>query len=112
MKSSDDIFPAVRAHGLFISLSVFTVSLAIPLITPNDPAASRCMSLLLLIVFLWITEAIPYFSTALLIPPLVTVMGVLKDNTEAKKILPANLAAAFVLVQSHNNVTVRRVYDI
>jgi phosphate transporter len=105
MKSSDDIFPAVRAHGLFISLSVFTVSLAIPLITPNDPAASRCMSLLLLIVCLWITEAIPYFSTALLIPPLVTVMGVLKDNTEAKKILPANLAAAFVLDHVFNHTT-------
>ena len=105
MKSSDDIFPAVRAHGLFISLSVFGVSLAIPLITPNDPAASRCMSLLLLIVCLWITEAIPYFSTALLIPPLVTIMGVLKDNTEAKKILPANLAAAFVLDHIFNHTT-------
>lgn len=54
---------------------------------------------------LWITEAIPYFSTALLIMPLVCFMSVLKDTTDAKKILPANLAAAFVLDHIFNHTT-------
>ena len=96
-KSSDDIFPAVRPHGLYISLLIFIVSLALPPITTKNLAAGRCLSLLLLIVSLWITEAIPYFSTALLIPPLVVFMRVLRDNTDSNNILPANLAAAFVL---------------
>ena len=104
-KSGDDIFPAVRSHGLLLSLAVFFVSLAIPLVTPDDPAASRCMSLLLLIVCLWITEAIPYFSTALLIPPLVTFMGVLKDGTVAKKLLPTHQAAEFVVDHVFNHTT-------
>ena len=104
-KSGDDIFPAVRSHGLLLSLAVFFVSLAIPLVTPDDPAASRCMSLLLLVICLWITEAIPYFSTALLIPPLVTFMGVLKDGTVAKKLLPTHQAAEFVVDHVFNHTT-------
>ena len=105
MKSSEDIFPAVRKHGLMVSLVVFAISMAMPSITPDNKAASRCLSLLLLIVCLWITEAIPYFSTALLVPPLVTFMGVLRDNTEARNPLPANLAAAFVLEHVFNHTT-------
>ena len=105
MKSSEDIFPAVRGRGLLISACVFAVSIAMPSITPDNKAASRCLSLLLLIVCLWITEAIPYFSTALLVPPLVTFMGVLRDSTDAKAVLPANLAAAFVLEHVFNHTT-------
>ena len=104
-KSSEDIFPAVRGQGLLISVSIFAVSLAVPSITPDNTAASRCLSLLLLIVSLWVTEAIPYFSTALLVPPMVTFMGVLRDNTEAKKLLPSNLAAALVLEHVFNHTT-------
>lgn len=92
-------------YGLLVSLGVFAISLVLPSYTPEDPAAGRCMSLLLLIVCLWITEAIPYFATALLIPPLVTFMGVLCDSTEARKILPANLAATFVLDHIFNHTT-------
>jgi phosphate transporter len=105
MKSSEDIFPAVRKHGLMVSLVIFAISMAMPSITPDNKAASRCLSLLLLIVCLWITEAIPYFSTALLVPPLVTFMGVLRDNTEARNPMPANLAAAFVLEHVFNHTT-------
>lgn len=55
-RSNDDIFPAVRFFGLTISLLVFSVALIVNFITPNDPIASRCMALLLLVVCLWVTE--------------------------------------------------------
>jgi len=60
-KNDDDIFPSVRSYGVVIALIVYLVSLAVPLVSPNDPAACRCMSLLLFVVCLWITEALPYF---------------------------------------------------
>ena len=104
-KSSDDIFSAVKARGLFVSLLIFLVSLALPPITSDNFAAGRCLSLLLLIVSLWITEAIPYFSTALLVPPLVIFMRVLRDSSDTNQILPANLAAAFVLEHIFNHTT-------
>ncbi len=37
--------------------------------------ANNCMSLVVLTVSLWISEAIPYFATALLVPPLVVFLG-------------------------------------
>lgn len=106
-KSSDDIFPSVHALGLLISLGVFAVSLSVPYVIPNDPAASRCLSLLLLVVCLWITEAIPYFATALLIPILATVMGVLKDPADPAgiKLMDAEAAATFVLDHIFNHTT-------
>ena len=59
-KSNDDIFPAVRLFGVLISLLVFALSLIVNLITPNDPVASRCMALLLLVICLWVTEVRKY----------------------------------------------------
>jgi phosphate transporter len=105
MKVTDDIFPAVRWHGMFISLTVFLVSLFVPIVSPEDPAACRCMSILLLAVSLWITEAMPYFATALLIPVLVTTMGVLKDKSDPSKILSSEAAAQFVCSNIFNHTT-------
>lgn len=104
-KSNDDLFPAVRLYGLIISLVVFTVSLFVPLVTPDDPCANRCMSLLLLTLCLWLTEALPYFATAMLVPVLVTVLGVLKDPSNPAKSMSADLAAAFVLNHIFNHTT-------
>eukprot|EP00981_Chlorochromonas_danica_P001007 scaffold233_cov174-Ochromonas_danica.AAC.47 len=105
LKSTDDIFPSVHFLGLLLSASVFIVSLSVPYIIPNDPAASRCLSLLLLVVCLWITEAIPYFATALLVPILVTVMGVLKDPNNASKLMSSEESATFVLDHIFNHTT-------
>ena len=104
-QSMDQIFPAVRLSGLIISILIFLVSLAVPLVNTNDEAASRCMSLLLFVISLWITEAIPYFATALLIPCLVTFLGVLKDTEDPTKIMDPELAASFVLNHIFNHTT-------
>lgn len=103
-KGSDEIFPLVRVYGLIISLAIFAVSLFVPF-TPDDPCASRCMALLLLTVSLWVTEAIPYFATALLVPVFVTLFGVLKDTSNPKKPMSPDLAAEFVLNHIFNHTT-------
>eukprot|EP00599_Poterioochromonas_sp_BG-1_P000069 CAMPEP_0173146114 /NCGR_PEP_ID=MMETSP1105-20130129/8290_1 /TAXON_ID=2985 /ORGANISM="Ochromonas sp., Strain BG-1" /LENGTH=531 /DNA_ID=CAMNT_0014060233 /DNA_START=102 /DNA_END=1697 /DNA_ORIENTATION=+ len=104
-KASDDIFVAVRPLGLSLSFFIFVLSLVMPPIIPNDPAASRCLSLLLFVIFLWITEAIPYFATALTIPILVTTMGVLKDPSNPEKLMNAEAAASFVTDHIFNHTT-------
>jgi hypothetical protein len=40
-KVHDDIFSGLRLHGLILSVIVFGVSLCVPVITPEDPAAHR-----------------------------------------------------------------------
>lgn len=107
-KGSDDIMPSVRVQGLVISIVIFVMSLTFPLITPHDPAASKCMSLLLFTVSLWITEAIPYFATALMIPPLVVFLGVLKDTDGPNvTIMTTDKSAQFVLNHMFNHTTVK-----
>jgi len=102
---AEDIFPSVRFLGLSISLLIFVASLVVPMVTPSDPAASRCMSLLLLVVGLWVTEAVPYFATSLLIPALVVFLGVLKDAQDPTKPMSTEQAAQFVLNHIFNHTT-------
>ena len=104
-RSLDDIFPSVRIVGLSISVLVFAASLFIPMVTPNDPVASRCMSLLLFVIGLWVSEAIPYFATSLMIPALVVFLGVLKDAQDPTKPMSTELAAQFVLNHIFNHTT-------
>jgi phosphate transporter len=103
-KNEDGIFPSVRLHGFLIALTVSGISLLFPVITPNDPAAGRCMSLLLFIICLWVTEAVPYFATAILIPVLVIFMGVLKDPA-TNRIMSSEAAAQFVTSHIFNHTT-------
>jgi phosphate transporter len=104
-KANDDLFPNVKVYGLLISLSLFAISLFFPFVNPNDLQASRCMSLLLLTVSLWITEAIPYFATALLIPPLVIFLGVLKDPEHGNVPMSTDKAAEFVMNHIFSHMT-------
>ena len=103
--ANDDIFPSVRVSGLVFSLLIFAASLLVPLISPADPYASRCLSLLLFVVGLWVTEALPYFATSLLIPALVVFLGVLKDGQDPTKPMDSETAAHFVLDHIFNHTT-------
>lgn len=104
-KNADDIFPSVRPIGVIVSLLIFGISLFAPLVNANDPAASRCLSVVLLTVSLWVTEAIPYFATALLIPILVTLLSVLKDPEHNNVLLSRDASAVFVLNHIFNHTT-------
>ncbi len=78
-KTLDDVFPSVRFRGLGISVACFALSTEVHLIESASPCAERCLSLLLLVVSLWVTEALPYYATALLILPLAVLMEVFRD---------------------------------
>jgi phosphate transporter len=104
-KTNDDVIPAVRLQGLIFSVVVFVISLVVPMVSPSDPAASKCMSLLLFTICMWITEAIPYFATALLIPPLVVFLKVLKDDKNPLIPMSTENAATYVLNHMFNHTT-------
>lgn len=101
------IIPSVRLPGIVISIVLFVLSIVFPF-AEKDPIASRCLSLLILIVSMWITEALPYFATALLIPILVTTMGVLKDPSDAtgQTTIDPEAASQFVLGHMFNHTSV------
>ncbi|KAJ1432819.1 Sodium:sulfate symporter transmembrane region-domain-containing protein [Ochromonadaceae sp. CCMP2298] len=101
---SDLLFPAVRWGGLLFSAALFTISLFLPPFElANDPA-NRCLSLLLFTISLWVTEAIPYYSTATLIPAMVVLLQVLRDP-HSGGIMPVKMAAEFVTNHIFNHTT-------
>lgn len=106
MQEQDNIMPSVRPLQLAVSILLFVVSFQLPAVAPNNPPANRCLSLLIFAISLWLTTAIPYFATALVIPVLVTVMGILKDEVNHEKVLSSSDAAKFVLSHLFNHTTV------
>lgn len=122
--SLNDIFPSVRFPNLFFALFVFFI-LLLPtspisyVIPSHDFAATRCFALLIFTVLLWVTEAIPYFATALLVPIMVVLMQVLKENPTnggsatgnsgsplGYKLMSNEAAAQFVIDHMFNHTTV------
>lgn len=104
-KANDDLFPSLRVQGLMISMSLFIISLFVPLVPADDPCAQRCASLLILVLSLWVTHTIPYYATAIMIPVLVTTLGVLKDPKDHSKAMGTEAAANFVMGNIFNHTT-------
>jgi len=103
----DRLFPSVRPWALALSVLIFVISMKLPLIPTADIAARKCLSILLLALSLWITEAVPYFATAVIIPPCIVFMDVLKDPSTPGRNLSKEQAAQFVMEHMFNHTTVR-----
>lgn len=62
--------------------------------------------MLVFITTLWVTEAVPYFATALLVPPMVVFLQILNDKQNPETLLTAKQAAKEVMSQLVNHTTV------
>lgn len=67
-------------------------------------AQQRCLAMLVFITLLWITEAIPYFATALLVPPLVVFLQILGDKSNPDNALPASKRSKSLASQFHKSL--------
>lgn len=77
----------ISVPKLFFTMKAFKIALIIAITgvllgvkTFNDEAQHRCMALVECVAFLWASEAIPLYATALLVPLLVVLFRVLKDS--------------------------------
>eukprot|EP00760_Papus_ankaliazontas_P025777 PhM_4_TR2872/c0_g1_i1/m.54953/K14430/PHO87_91; phosphate transporter len=68
----------VKWRWLVVSFFVMMAILAMPLF-PSRPTAHRCLAMISCILTLWLTEAIPFFCTAMFIPLLAVWLDVLTD---------------------------------
>lgn len=102
----DDIFPNVKIVGLAISAGLYiAVQYLLPPISP-DAVANQCFSMMILVISMWVTQALPYFATGLLIPILVTVLRVIRNPANVNILLDAQDTAVFCLNNffSHTSV--------
>jgi phosphate transporter len=85
---------AVRWKRVALSVGFVGVAYVFPLFHGH---AQRCFCLLVFVTSLWILAALPYFSTALLIPPLVVLFRVIPDPTDPSKDMLPSVVAGKVL---------------
>lgn len=68
---------------VLLSVVVFGAAMSSPIFA-DHPAAHRCFALFSLVVTMWITEAIPFFCTAMLIPIVAVPLGILRDPSSGE----------------------------
>ena len=105
--SHDNVFPSVRGHGLAASVGVLALLLALPDegLIHGDHCASRCAVLLAFTICMWVTEAIPYFATAILVLPMSVMLGCFKDPLNPSRPMPSPDAANLVMNSVFNHTS-------
>eukprot|EP00759_Apiculatamorpha_spiralis_P026188 PhF_6_TR29293/c0_g1_i1/m.42935/K14430/PHO87_91; phosphate transporter len=83
---------------------IFTILLAIPILESNV-YAHRCLALMAFIVTLWITEAMPYFCTAMLIPVVAVIIGAIPDPVKGGT-MSADASSNLLLNAMFNHVQI------
>lgn len=96
------------ARGDFFALRAGWVAVAIAALVllhwldpiSAAPEASRCLALLVALVVLWCTEAIPLYVTSLLVPPLVVLLRVLpgRSPSEAASEMVASMSTHTIML--------------
>lgn len=89
---------------VFLSIAVFFLLMFLPILTEHPPA-HNCAALFGLIICLWITEAIPFFCTAMLIPILAVPLGVVADP-HTRDIAHPTVASGIILGKMMDHVQI------
>lgn len=74
-----------------IALVLFVLLLMVRITPKHHQVQQRCLAMLAFVTTLWVTEAIPYFATALLVPPLVVFLQILNDKNDPTTLLTASM---------------------
>lgn len=91
---------SIKWKYVILSFLVLVVFLAVPIYSGNL-SAHNCAAMILCVAVLWVTEAIPFFTTAMLIPLLAVPLQVLPgldDGQTGKKLLAATFDHVQILV--------------
>ena len=80
-ENDEDDTGHVRYYYVLAAFVTYFLLLFIPLLPAEQERAQRCAALLALITILWVTEAIPFFVSSLMIPFFVILNGILADET-------------------------------
>ena len=93
-ETDDDAGSHVRYYYILAAFVTYFLLLFIPLFPDEQERAQRCAALLALITILWVSEAIPFFVSSLMIPFFVILNGILADESgEALSATKASKAA-------------------
>ncbi|KAL3668682.1 hypothetical protein V7S43_005978 [Phytophthora oleae] len=96
----------VKLVPFSISFALFVFLLLVRITPKGEDVQQRCLAMLVFITTLWVTEALPYFATALLVPPLVVFLHILNDKAHPDNLLTAKQSAKEVMSMLVNHTTI------
>ncbi|CAH0482525.1 unnamed protein product [Peronospora belbahrii] len=96
----------VKVVPFCISVALFVFLLLVRITPKGEDVQQRCLAMLVFITTLWVTEALPYFATALLVPPLVVFLHILNDKADPDTLLTAKESAKEVMSMLVNHTTI------
>ncbi|WPH03305.1 SPX domain-containing protein [Acrodontium crateriforme] len=79
---------------LIAIIAIFTVLLVVPIMEKEEQ--QNCLALVVFVSLLWATEAIPLFVTSLLVPFLVVILQVVRQDSKPHSRLDSKQAASYV----------------
>ncbi|EKG06196.1 sodium/sulfate symporter, putative [Trypanosoma cruzi] len=89
---------------VFLSAALFCLLMFLPILSEHPPA-HNCVALFGLIVSLWITEAIPFFCTAMLIPIVAVPLGIIADP-HTNEVANSTVASGIILGKVMDHVQI------
>lgn len=95
----------VQWRYVFLAVCLFLIVLRAPGLLEDDPPAHHCVALFVLVMVLWLTEAIPFFCTAMLIPLVAVPLAIIADP-ETEKIATPSRASQILLGKVFNHVQI------
>ncbi|KAE9049053.1 hypothetical protein PR003_g641 [Phytophthora rubi] len=102
----NSLFRKVKPVPFCISVALFVFLLLVRITPEGEDVQQRCLAMLVFITTLWVTEALPYFATALLVPPLVVFLHILNDKAHPDTLLTAKQSAKEVMSMLVNHTTI------
>ncbi|CAH0488076.1 unnamed protein product [Peronospora farinosa] len=102
----NSLFRKVKLVPFGISVALFVFLLLVRVTPKGEDVQQRCLAMLVFITTLWVTEALPYFATALLVPPLVVFLHILNDKAHPDTLLTAKQSAKEVMSMLVNHTTI------
>lgn len=78
----------VHWRYVFLAVLLFLSVLHFPFLHDSQPA-HHCVALFMLVMVLWLTEAIPFFCTAMLIPLVAVPLGIVSDPSTGETASPS-----------------------
>lgn len=89
---------------IVVAMALFFTILCVPMASLSSEAHG-CLALFALVITLWITEAFPYFATALLIPLVAVPLGVIRDPV-THHAATTEVASRMLLMKMFENVQI------
>ncbi|GLD95226.1 hypothetical protein PINS_up003868 [Pythium insidiosum] len=100
------ILRKVKFVPFSIAVFFFIFLLTVRVTPKGHDVQQRCLAMLVFVTTLWVTEALPYFATALLVPPLVVFLRILDSKTNPGTPLTAKESAKEVMQSLVNHTTI------